>query len=86
MMKFVSGSRLRFTYDVEAFREEYVALCLKHGFEIDGCGCCGSLWIARNNGAIMDGPVPTIVWPKEVNEEADDIRVWGQSPPPEFKM
>jgi hypothetical protein len=76
------------THDLEAFQKEYVELCLKHGFEIDGCGCCGSPWITR--GDYQDGfwPVPTISWPKEVVEAWKDKAVEDLSGTPlgEFKM
>lgn len=58
--------------DLEAFEKELVELCLKHGFEIGGCGCCGSPWIVSPLGGEFF-PVPSIPWPKEIVQEAKDI-------------
>lgn len=29
------------------FLKEYKNLCLKHGFELRGCGDCGSAWLSE---------------------------------------
>lgn len=31
--------------DVEAFLDEYEALCSKHGLFVEGCGCCDSPYL-----------------------------------------
>lgn len=33
----------------EQFLKEYKELCLEHGFEIIGCGDCGSAWLSELN-------------------------------------
>lgn len=30
---------------LKPFLEALTDLCDRHGFEIDGCGCCGSPWV-----------------------------------------
>lgn len=38
------------------FLKELAELTEKHGFEIGGCGCCGSPWVAEINGYVnVDG-------------------------------
>ena len=32
------------------FLKEYKILCLKHKFELNGCGCCGSPFLSELDG------------------------------------
>jgi hypothetical protein len=66
------------TNDLEAFKKELVELCLKHGFEIGGCGCCGSPWIEPVDASEYY-PVPTVQWPKEVENKKPVTNTFGNT-------
>lgn len=35
--------------ELKAFLEEYETLCQKYRFSIEGCGCCGSPYVFRED-------------------------------------
>lgn len=52
---------MTYTRDQKAFEQELVALSIKHGFVLRGCGCCGSPWIGPIEEACDNGEsIPTL--------------------------
>lgn len=39
---------------LEDFLRDYYYLCIKHGYRIDGCGCCGSPYIVDKDGIYVN--------------------------------
>lgn len=44
------GSAVKPETHLEGFLREYHALCERYKLKVDGCGCCGSPYVANEDG------------------------------------